>query len=99
MAERSIIEIKKIAPSIEREARQIRRIAPEMLRQVMQHRTRGSNRRGSIFQAESIDRGHLKVIAHGEQRGFGSEDPIIVSIENPARRWRWGERTGARAER
>ena len=50
-------------------------VAPQMLREVMQHRARRADGRGAILQPEAVERRHLEMLAHGEQRGLRRERP------------------------
>ena len=53
-----------------------------MLRQIVQNAARCADCCAPVFQAEAIEGGDLEMFAHGVERGFGREGPVIVAAEN-----------------
>src|SRR5207237_1191620 len=67
-----------------REPGQMGHISPKIVRQVMQYCACRRSRRLAVLQPKSIQRSHLKMLAHGEDCRLRRKDPIVVRIQNPA---------------
>src|SRR5258708_4917547 len=93
MAQRGEVECEEIIPLVESDASEIRGVAAKMLSEIVQHTTRSPDGCGAVLQAEAVERGDFEMFADSEEGGFGSKDPIVVTVDDPTEigfgRCRW----------
>ena len=83
--QRGGVEHEVVAALVERQAREVLHVAAQVLREVVQRRARRAGGGGAALQTEAVQRRDLEVLAHGEDRRLGREDPVVVADEDAGR--------------
>ena len=82
MPEGGGVQLEEIPRLVAGQGSEVGDLAPQMLGEVMQHRARRADGRAFVPQAEAVEGGHFEVLPEGELRGFRSEDPILVTVQD-----------------
>src|SRR5690348_17221894 len=84
MAQSGEVEREEIIALVERDASEIRGIAAKVLCEIVQHATGSADGCRAVLQTKAVERGNLEMVANSEESSFRSEDPIIVTVDDPA---------------
>ena len=83
VAERGVIEREEFVAGIEGDPGKAGDVSAQVLGEVMDDSASRADGSGVVFQAETIERSHFEVVAHGEQGRLRGKHPVVVAVQHP----------------